>query len=141
MHSEPGADLGAATPALPSCQGDANRRDSSAGERERKCQSRNSWLSPQWKGDVSVFPKDLQGSNTVEKGNETLSARSQELPGDALGRKQSCQADDLAPKTGFEEGLLWNSTDPLDSRLSWAAARAGPGSGLGALEGRAGRGR
>lgn len=53
----------------PSCQGDAHQWDGRAGDGGEKYESRNSWLSAQWKGDVSTFPKDLQGINTVEKGN------------------------------------------------------------------------
>ena len=51
-----------------------------------KCQSRNSWPSPQCKGDAATSLG--QGSvRTVEKGNETLSVSSGELPAETLGRK------------------------------------------------------
>lgn len=49
-------------------------------------------------------------------------------------------ADTLAPKTSFEEGLLWDGAAHLDSGLPWAVAWAEPGSGLGAWEGGVGRG-
>ena len=60
-----------------------------------KCQSRNSWPSPQCKGDVATSPSDRARLRTVEKGNETLSVSSGELPAETLGRK------------GHRQWVLW----------------------------------
>lgn len=38
--------------------------------RREKCQSRNSWPSPQCKGDVATPPRDQARLRTVEKGNK-----------------------------------------------------------------------
>lgn len=89
--------------------------DQESGQEER--QSRNSWLNSQCQGDVSAFPKALQGVNTREQGGGTLSANE----GVCLrkpwgGRKAS------SPSPGpFAEGLLRAGTACLPSRLSWGS--------------------
>ena len=96
-HSKPGA-----VPSLllasshPSCQGNVHRGGMAEQESGReKCQSRNSWPSPQCKGDVATSPSDRARLRTVEKGNETLSVSSGELPAETLGRK------------GHRQRVLW----------------------------------
>lgn len=105
-----------------------------------KCQSRNSWPSPQCKGDAATSLG--QGSGLWRKEMKHLvSVQGSCLQKPWGGRGiASTPKGALGPKMGFPEGFLWDSAASLASRPSRTGAWAEPGAGTGPVEGRAGRG-